>query len=130
MHKADFQEIETTMQKIPTAAARPGMVLAKPVLRDNGMTVLGKDTELTQSVIDRLTNLDIANIVVQGNPMGQDGGQGSSSYQLMLARLDHLFRGYEDDAWMQEVKAFLSGYFHLKANLENHTESGSQGKEQ
>lgn len=106
------------------------MVLAKPVLRDNGMTVLGKDTELTQSVIDRLTDMDIANIVVQGSPLGQDGGQGSSSYQHMLSRLEHLFRGYEDDEWMQEVKTFLSGYFHLKANLEEHTESGSQGEKQ
>lgn len=107
------------MQRIPTAAAQPGMVLARPVLRDNGMTVLGKGTELSQAVIDRLNKMGIPHIVVEGSPLTLEDDQGPGSFQSRLDRLDHLFRGYEDDAWMLEVKSFLSEVFHLKANLES-----------
>ena len=114
------------MQRIPVTEAQAGMILAKPVQRDNGMTILGKGTELSQSVIDRLTRMDIAHVVVQGHPLAQDGDQGSGSYEHMLSRLDHLFRGHEDDEWMQEVKTFLSGFFRLKTNLEHQSEPGPE----
>jgi len=117
------------MQRIPTDAAQPGMVLARPVLRDNGMTVLGKGTELSRTVIDRLSRMGIPIIVVEGNPLSLEDDQGPGSFQSRLDRLDHLFRGYEDDAWMLEVKTFLSEYYHLKADLESRAEKGSQGGE-
>lgn len=64
------------MQKIPFSLAQPGMILAKDVVRGdnpNGPPICGKGVELTESLIERLRNMGIQSITVQGHPVWMDG---------------------------------------------------------
>ncbi|MFP4071150.1 MAG: hypothetical protein ACLFTB_03785 [Desulfovibrionales bacterium] len=101
------------MQKIPLELAQAGMVLEKPLLRENGLVLVAEGTELTETLIGRLENMKITSIVVQGEPVEMEGMSGTS-YAKRIERLDHLFRGHEDQ-WMQKVKLFLRHYFQSRA---------------
>lgn len=101
------------MQKIPVKLAAPGMKLAKPVTRDNGMVVLAEGLELTEGIIQKLESMDVERIVVKGNPVNL-GDNDDSSWSKKSERLDHLFRRYSKDKWMFRVKVFKE-YFDLKA---------------
>jgi len=103
------------MQKIPIDLAGPGMKLAKPVTKDNGMTVMAEGMELTDSLISRLKNMSVERITVQGNPVDMGGAGAGTVYAERLERLDPLFRRYTNDKWMNRVKDRMSQYFHIKA---------------
>jgi len=103
------------MQKIPIDLAGPGMKLAKPVTKENGMTVMAEGMELTESLIVRLKNMNIERITVQGNPVDMGGVGSGTVYAERLERLDHLFRRYGDDKWMMRVKDRMGQYFRIKA---------------
>lgn len=98
------------MQKIPLQAARPDMVLAKPVTRDNGMVLVAAGTVLTDSLINRLENMDVAAIVVEGNPVDLDGSGGQAVAKKM-ERLDRLFRNFQNDPYMGKVKKIIGEYY-------------------
>ncbi len=100
------------MQKIPLNLAKPGMKLAKPVARDNGMVLAGPGTELSEALISRLDGMGIDRIVIEGS-LDIGGGDGTV-FAARLERLDPLFRRLGDDAWMMQVKAFLLDYFTMK----------------
>lgn len=102
------------MQKIPVKLAAPGMKLAKPVTRENGMVVLAEGLELTDGIIQKLDSMDVERIVVKGNPVNL-GDNDDSSWSKKSERLDHLFRRYSKDKWMFRVKGFFKEYFDLKA---------------
>lgn len=95
--------------------AKPGMKLAKPVQRDNGITVMAEGMELTQALIDRLDTMKIDRVVVQGHPVDIGGVAGGTKYDERLDRMAHLFRTYENDKWMMMVKNRLESYFRIKA---------------
>lgn len=103
------------MQKIPITLAKPGMKLAKPVARDNGITIMAEGMELTDALISRLDSLNIEAIVVKGNPvdMGEDGG--GTSFDERMKRMDHLFSIYTQDKWMVKVRERMKAYFKFKA---------------
>ena len=61
------------MQKILTAQASAGMVLAKDVLTGEGRVLCGKGTVLDQGLIDRLTRMEISHITVEGHPVVIEG---------------------------------------------------------
>lgn len=61
------------MQKILTAMAGPGMVLAKDVQTGEGRVLCGKGTELDQGLIDRLQRMEISHITVEGHPVVVEG---------------------------------------------------------
>jgi hypothetical protein len=106
------------MQKIPLPLAEPDMVLEKPVTRDNGMVLVGQGTVLTEVLIERLRNMEIPSIVVQGHLLDLDGGGAGTSFGRRSQRLDHLFRHAGSDPFMQDVKAFLADYFTRKGAVE------------
>jgi len=110
------------MQKIPLKLAQPGMVLARAVSRENGITVVAEGVELTDSLITRLESMKIERLVVKGSPVRMEGG-GSTAFDVRVERLDHLFRAYRDDQWMRKVKAFLANYFRLKAAAQTAAEA-------
>ena len=101
------------MQKIPLKLAKPGMVLAKPVARDNGMVLLAQGTELAESTIQRLENMNVERIVIEGEVDLGDGA--GTNYDTLLANLDRLFRKHTGDKWMMKLKEALRAYFTLKA---------------
>ncbi|WP_432737540.1 hypothetical protein [Maridesulfovibrio sp. FT414] len=113
------------MQKIPVKLAAPGMKLAKPVTRDNGMVVLAEGLELTEGIIKKLESMNVERIVVQGNPVDL-GDAGNSSWAQKAERLDFLFRRYSKDKWMFRVKGFFREYFNLKAAAQKAAEEAER----
>ncbi|THB64474.1 MAG: hypothetical protein D6E12_14775 [Desulfovibrio sp.] len=103
------------MQKIPLNLAKEGMVLAKPVLRDNGLVLVAQGTELSSSLLERLERMDVDKVVVEGNPVDLDGAAGGTEYTTRIERLDHLFRKFQADPWMNQLKEDLRNYFQVKA---------------
>ncbi len=102
------------MQKIPLDKARPGMVLAKPVLKDNQRVLVAENTKLQENHILSLKKQGVDFIVVKGSPVKMEGGSYGISLEKRLERLDHLFRKYKEDGWMQKVKRFFELFFEYK----------------
>lgn len=103
------------MQKIPIDLATPGMKLAKPVTKENGMTIMAEGMELTDSLISRLETMKVDRITVQGHPVDMGGAGSGTKYAERIERLDHLFRRYAKDKWMMRVKGRMAQYFQMKA---------------
>jgi hypothetical protein len=102
------------MQKIPLNLAKPGMKLAKPILRENGLVLVAENSELSEALLERLERMDVTMVTVQGNPVDLGGG-GKNPYANRVERLDHLFRKHGDDPWMVKLQTHLKDYFLLKA---------------
>lgn len=103
------------MQKIPLNLARPGMILAKPVERADGIAVAAAGSELSENLLDRFDSMGVTHLVVEGEPVGLDGPAGSSSFDSRLERLAFLFRKYPEDKWMGQIHRLLDNYFRMKA---------------
>lgn len=114
------------MQKIPLNLAKPGMKLAKPVLKDNSIVIVAEGAELTETVLFRLENMGVGTITVEGNPVQLEGMGANTSAAGRLARLDHLFRRQGGDEWMQRVKKFLRHYFEIRAAAQAKAETAGQ----
>jgi hypothetical protein len=54
------------MPKIAKEALSPGMKLAKPIIGQNGMALLAEGTELTEKWIDRIQDMDVTGVFVDG----------------------------------------------------------------
>ena len=103
------------MQKIPLTLARPGMILAKPVARSDGIAVAAAGSALSESLLDRFDAMGVTHLVVEGEPVALDGPAGSSSFDKRLERLEYLFRKYPDDKWMGQIRRLLDHHFRMKA---------------
>lgn len=57
------------MQKILVSQAAPGMIIAKAVATDSGLTLIGAGKELTGELIVALEQKGIKKIVVEGHPV-------------------------------------------------------------
>lgn len=91
-------------------------MLAKPVMRDNGQVLVAEGTQLTDSLVQRLANMGAETLVVKGSPLGGEGDL--AKYKERVERIPHLFRRFEDDAWMQRVEDFLLDYFQQRVAAE------------
>lgn len=92
------------MQNIPISLAEPGMVLARDVMRKDhpdGPPICGKGMALTDSLIDRLRNMGITTVVVEGHPVHIEGEQ---TLDEMLEALDRRFAKVEDYPIMMKLK--------------------------
>jgi hypothetical protein len=103
------------MQKIPIDLARSGMKLARPVIKEGGMTIMAEGMELTDSLIARLQNMKIDRITVQGHPVEMGGAGAGTKYAERMERMNVLFRRYGDDKWMVRVRDRMAQYFKIKA---------------
>jgi len=61
--------LEGSVQKILTAQATEGMVLAREVEAPDGRVLCGKGTVLTSSLVLRLQQMDIPSVTVDGHPL-------------------------------------------------------------
>ncbi|MFP4084200.1 MAG: hypothetical protein ACLFP9_05780 [Desulfonatronovibrio sp.] len=111
------------MQKIPLNQARPGMVLEKPVLRDNGLVLVAQGTEISDTLLFRLENMGVESVTVEGHPVEVEGEEQPRSYQERIDNLDHLFRRYKDDPWMNKMKDFIRSYFKRKLAAQQNSQS-------
>jgi len=92
------------VQKIPLTSAKPGMVLAKDVMRSDQASpvpICGKGTPLTDPLIERLKRMGIQSIIVEGHPVFMGG---ESTLEEQLEKLDKRFRQVVDDPLMMKVK--------------------------
>ena len=92
------------MQTIPLALATADMVLALDVKRsDNpdGPPICGKGMSLTDSLIERLKNLGIQSVTVEGHPVQIEG---EKTLDDLLADLEHRFRKVGSDPIMNKLK--------------------------
>ncbi|GAB7023472.1 hypothetical protein [Salidesulfovibrio brasiliensis] len=118
------------MQKIPINLAKPGMKLARPVVKDGGITVMAEGMELTEALISRLDTMKIDKIVVQGNPVDIGESGGGTAFDERLARMPHLFRHYKQDKWMSRVRDRMIEYFRFKAAQQAARERAEQERDE
>lgn len=117
------------MQKIPIQRAAAGMVLAKPVARDNGMVLVAAGTALTEQLLFRLENMGVEQIVVEGNPVDLSGGRGGEIAAQKLERLEYLFRNFTNDTYMQSIKTVVRAHFAARAAVIAARTAPSAGEE-
>ncbi len=123
-----FPNPPDAMQKIPLNLAKPGMKLAKSVLKDNSIVIVAEGAELNESLLFRLENMKVETITVEGNPVQLAGMGAGTSAAERLKRLDHLFRRQGGDEWMVRVKKFLRHYFEIRAAAQARASEASGGQ--
>ena len=89
------------MPKMPVSRLEPGMKLAKPITAKNGMVMLGEGTELTDKWIERIADMDIANIFVEGPPIQ------IISKEEALDSLNKRFEQVEGKPYMSVIKKIV-----------------------
>ena len=94
------------MQKIPITLAAAGMVLALEIRNSDNpssMPICGKGVKLTESLIERLKQMGVQSVGVEGHPVKIEG---EATLEQMLAALDQRFKRLESDALMMKVSLF------------------------
>jgi hypothetical protein len=89
------------MPKIPVAKLAPGMILAKPIVTKNGMVMLGEGTPLTEKWIERIQDMEIASVFIDGPPIQ------TVSKEEALARLETRFALVEGKPFMNFIKKLV-----------------------
>jgi hypothetical protein len=91
------------MPRIPIGEAQPGQKLVRPAVTRTGMVMVQPGTELTEAIIQRLQNLGIDSISVEGRVAGD-----AKPLDEALRELDERFAGHEQHAWMMQLKAIVA----------------------
>lgn len=94
-------------RRIPVQELKPGMRLAKPVENSSGMVLLGENTELTIEFIDKIKNMGIGSVSVQGSYTP------AVPCEELLADLDRRFDKIQNEPYMDTLKRILQE--HIKA---------------
>jgi hypothetical protein len=98
------------MQKIPLMLAKPGMVIARDIYRNDtvtGIPICGKGADLTDSLIDRLGHLDIKSLYVEGHPVREEGDR---SIEDLLRELDLRFEKVRQDPLTEKLYEIYADY--------------------
>jgi hypothetical protein len=77
------------------------MKLAKPVINEAGIMLLEESTELTAALIDRLQNMNVSSVFIEGASKPQ-----KSKEEIML-EIDARFRKTENEPYMGMLKRML-----------------------
>lgn len=89
------------MPKIPVDKLEPGMILAKPIMTANGMVMLGEGTELTEKWVERIQDMEIASVFIDGPPVQ------TISKEQALAELEARFALVEGKPYMSSIKKLV-----------------------
>jgi hypothetical protein len=89
------------MPRIALDKLKQGMKLAKPVTNQNGLVMLAEDTELTTTLIDKITDMGIAGVYIKGMT------QPDLPKEEMLADLNQRFKNVENEPYMAMIKQVL-----------------------
>jgi hypothetical protein len=108
------------MARILVKNLTPGMKLERPVLNKNGMVMLGQDTELTSSLIDKIRNMEVSSVYVQG------GARNLPPKQEFLGQLYDRFRNVENMPHMGVLKKLLIE--HIEGLYEDHGSENGKGQ--
>jgi len=115
------------MQKIPLQLAKPDMVLAKPVTRENGMVLVAAGTVLTAGLIAKLDNMGVDLLVVEGEALEMGGACNEEVLAKKRERLDHLFRNFGNDKYMGQVKQMIAEYYVRQCALAAAAQAAREG---
>lgn len=86
------------MPKVAVINVKPGMKLSKPVLNEAGMILVGEGTVLSDAHIDRLNNMNVSSVYVEG------AAKPRKSKEDMFAELDSRFSKTENEPYMAILK--------------------------
>jgi hypothetical protein len=89
------------MPKIPVDKLEPGMKLARPIVGKNGMVMLGEGTEITEKWIERIRDMEIASIFIDGPAVQM------ISKEEALANLESRFSLVEGKPLMNAIKKIV-----------------------
>lgn len=89
------------MPKIFVSNLVAGMKLAKPVLAKNGMVLLGEGTELNESWIERIQDMEIQSIFIEGPPVQ------TIPKEEALTNLNARFAMVEGKPYMNNIKKLV-----------------------
>jgi hypothetical protein len=89
------------LAKLAAERLEPGMVLAKPVMNKSGMIMLGEGMELNDSLIEKIHDMGIESVHVQGM------SQPDVPMEALLAALDARFSHVEKDHLMAIIKRLM-----------------------
>jgi hypothetical protein len=90
------------MPKISVTKLESGMKLAKPVTAKNGMVMLGEGTELSATWIERIRDMDITSVFIEGPPIQ------TVSKEEALASLNARFANVEGKPHMNLIKKIVA----------------------
>lgn len=97
------------MQRISLENAKPGMTVAKPVVNESGVVLIGAGTQLTESALEKLKSLEITSIIVTGRPV--DTGVPEKPLEQLWAELDERFSPVAGDKLCQQIKDIIRNDF-------------------
>ncbi|MBP9560886.1 MAG: hypothetical protein KBE27_03600 [Syntrophorhabdaceae bacterium] len=89
------------MLRIPIDMITPGMRLAEPVTNKNGLILINEGTELTETIIEKLKNMDLQSLRIKG-----ESGP-SNTKEEMLAALDERFKRVKSKPLMITIKNII-----------------------
>jgi hypothetical protein len=89
------------MSKIALDKLEAGMKLAKPVENSSGMVLLGENTELTVELIDKIRDMGVDSLYIQGM------SKPSVPIEIMLSQLDERFKMVESEPHMDVLKRVI-----------------------
>lgn len=92
-----------TMQRIPLERACRGMKLAKPLVNENGVTLIREGTQLTNPLLEKLRSLGIRNVIVQGHPL-KDKGAIEKPLHVLEKELRDRFRPVQANPLMRQLR--------------------------
>jgi hypothetical protein len=93
------------MQKINLEQAQAGMVLARAITNEKGITLCGEGTALTDSLIERLKKMAIQKVAVEGHPV-DDGSEELSPEtmrEVIIERFRLVRKNYLNNAIMKAL---------------------------
>lgn len=86
------------MGKVAIDNLMPGMKTSKPVINNNGMVILGDNTELTAELIDRIRNMNVDGLFIHGD------SRPSKPKEDLLEEIDSRFRFVDSEPLMEIIK--------------------------
>ncbi|MCX8028356.1 MAG: hypothetical protein N3A62_10980 [Thermodesulfovibrionales bacterium] len=89
------------MAKVPVTNLKAGMKLIKPVVNEAGMVMLGEGTVLTDQMINKINNMNIAAVFVEGSQ------QRTKSKEETIKEIEERFSKSADTEQMRLLKRIM-----------------------
>ena len=93
-----YEQLEAILKRVSVDGMKPGAKLAKPVVNDAGMIIIGEGTTLSDAHINRLQNMGISSVFVEGTAGPE------KSREELLGELDARFKKTENEPYMATLK--------------------------
>lgn len=106
------------MKRVLITELLPGMVLARPVTNASGLPVIPAGGELNGPIIDRLIQLSLTYVYIEGDA-GDSTGKTLAELQ---AEIEHRFRSVIHDPLQQRIVRRLKDHLEATRGVQNEEE--------